>query len=150
MSSGLNPYSPPTAPPKLIKPPKPAQHSGVLRGLCWLQVAVVIIGLAAEYFHIETIVISGAILFLAGFTMAVIGFRRRKTDAALHGVLAAAFALFVFGLINILHWSPSEADRPVKMMSIGFAVVALPTAIWIARRPDDPVDTLDNGETLAP
>ncbi len=74
---------------------------------------------------IESIVLSGGPVSVAGLLIAAISFRRNR-PAGLHlGLAAPTMAVFCFLIIYFLQWSPSTAQVPISMLLAAFALIHL-------------------------
>lgn len=135
MSTDSNPYAPPPsieekkgrlAPKTYIQRP-----SGWLLGLCLLHCVIILGALVGEFFQIETILGSGPVFAISGLILLIVASSRRDIPMAVFAGTAPLFAAFVFVLINIKGWGPSEANKPVQAISFAYTLIALPAAIWL-------------------
>jgi hypothetical protein len=137
-----NPYAPPTTAPVLRELESLHRRSDWLNGLLLLHGLVILVAIAAQAFDIESILVSGPILALVGFVIALFAFRQRDIAATQLGVSAIAFALLIVILINYYHmilinyfeWGPRSAEGPVRILSCIYAIFAFPAAMWLFYR----------------
>jgi len=92
-----------------------------LLGVCGSVVAAAI--------EIESIMASGPIFSILGFVVAFGWFASRSISTVIFGLSAGLISLFLFLLINILDWGPSDAAFPVTLMLLGFETVILPIGL---------------------
>ena len=87
----------------------------------------------------ESIIVTEPVLAVFGIAMAHIGLRGGRGAMPL-GLTQIGVCLLVFGLINGLRWSPSDATVPLTFLSAIYALLALPATAWVASRlpPDRP------------
>ena len=118
-----NPYQAP------ISLPAPEQHDASpsaghvwLNSCVFLQMLVVVVGLALAHWDIHSIIGSGLVLFLVGLLNAILSYRRRLSLGMIFGASGPLFSLLIFGLINLLHWSPDDALQPVRAMAAVYLV----------------------------
>lgn len=115
-----NPYSPPHTTSKPVRASVPDRRPWS-RYLGVLQLLVIVIGAPLSVWQIETILGSGACLFLLGLAMALFAYRERNYWTLALGFAGLSYALFVLVVINAMSWGPSEARKPVSIMNVSFA-----------------------------
>ena len=95
----------------------------VLSGLCLL------VGWVLMFFEVETVVVTGAILFLLGLALALSGWRLKLLPAVMLGIGHCSICMLFLTLVNVRQWSPREAEIPFRVMA-GFYlfVVTLPAS----------------------
>ncbi len=118
-----NPYQAP------ISLPAPEQHDAspsaghvLLKRCVFLQMLVVVVGLALAHWDIHSIIGSGLVLFLVGLITAILSHRRRLPWGVMFGVSGPLLSLLIFGLINLLHWRPGDTQQPVRGMAAVYLV----------------------------
>ncbi|MCC9643118.1 hypothetical protein LOC71_12600 [Rhodopirellula sp. JC740] len=126
----VNPYAPSSQTTPSL-PPRLRRGSKWLRGWLIFQLLLIAAGVAAAEYEIETIVFMGPTVAVSGLILAYLAFRNRVNVATLFGVSGAAFAGFIFLLIALNSWGPSEADRPVCRLCEFYLVVSLPVT-WVS------------------
>ncbi len=90
-----------------------------------VQLLVVVVGIGLSVATIFSIIGSGLVLSLAGIVMAICAYRLRLRWGIVLGASAPLFSVFIFALINIMEWSPRDAELPVPMMASVYLVGAL-------------------------
>ena len=123
---GPNPYAAPQVAAEKVVLPKRRYDAKYLRGWVILQCIVIAITLFAQFISIESIIVTGPVFGLIGIGIVIVAARAQRVFGILFGASAIAFTLFIFLLINIAAWGPSDARRPVIIMSWIFAVGILP------------------------
>jgi hypothetical protein len=81
-----------------------------------LAIAVCAVAFTLLFVDVESVLVTGPLIFVLGAALVVMGGKVR--DWARFGIGAAhvgVCVLFVF-LVNLLHWSPGDADVPFKWM----------------------------------
>jgi hypothetical protein len=100
--------------------------------LAWPVCCVGVLVLIA--FHVESVVVSGPVLFTLGVLAAVGGVFTRDRFAVCLGVTHCAVCVLLFLLVNLLRWSPREAAHPFAVMGSIYTLATLaPTAWYFAR-----------------
>jgi len=102
-----------------------------LRVCLGLQCATIALGVAAAFYNIHSIEVTGGILFLAGVVTAFLSRRLRLTDGLVFGLSGPAISLVCFAMINLLNWSPTDAQHPVSILAVGYATCALPLGLYV-------------------
>jgi hypothetical protein len=82
---------------------------------------------------IESIVFTGPILEMLGLAAFVTAIVARSKWLVVAAALPVTFPVFIFGLINYLHWGPSDANRPVTGLIVAYAVGSLIVTAFAAR-----------------
>jgi hypothetical protein len=83
----------------------------VLSGLC------LFVGWVLMFVDVETVIVTGPILFLFGLTLALSGWRLKLMPAAMLGIGHCSICVLFFTLVNVRGWSPREAELPFQMMA---------------------------------
>ena len=112
----------------------------ILRVLLLANVVGTVVAYVVMLEEVETVIVSGPLLFLAGaITLFIARTLKYALGIAVGGAQIGICLLFV-SLVNILRWGPSAAEGPFKLMSILYMAGALPAAVAAALRiPDDPM-----------
>ena len=102
-----------------------------LRVCLGLQCATIALGVAAAFYTIHSIVVTGGILCLVGIVTAFLSRRNRLSDGLAFGLSGPAISLACFTLINLLNWSPADAQHPVSIIAVVYATCALPLGLYV-------------------
>jgi hypothetical protein len=118
-----NPYAATTlemspAPPRFSEP-----APRWLRPLLTLMVLFLAVGTIAAWVHVESILVSGPILFLVGVFLAVWTRRQRNIPIRMVACGALAFPVFCVLLINFYGWGPRDAQRPISVLCLAFSLL---------------------------
>lgn len=133
MEGDPNPYAAPSSPAdQVVLPVEPIRFVRLQRWVV-LQCLVMAFTLAAQFFSIETIIISGPIFALTSLLIVIVAARTKSSAGIWFGILSVLFAVFIFGLINYAQWGPREARRPVIILSWIYAVVVSPLIVFLLR-----------------
>lgn len=81
-----------------------------------LQYLILLGGVIASYIEIESIMFSGPAYSIAGILTAATALYSRNRSALWIAISAPSFALFIFLLIFLNHWSPADARAPVPIL----------------------------------
>ena len=126
--------------PKPVIPLEYAQSTTFWRGRgwriatlagAWVSALCVVVGWAAMFVDVETVVISGAILALSGTTLAVAAWRLNLLPGLLLGIAHVSICVLFVVLVNIWQWSPRDATIPFRVMTgIYLLALVLPGTIF--------------------
>jgi hypothetical protein len=83
---------------------------------------------------VESVLVTGPVLFALGILCLVAGLRARRPWAVAAGLGHCAVCTLFVMLVNVLHWGPSRAREPFLWMGALYTAAALPLAILAARR----------------
>jgi hypothetical protein len=112
--SMLNPTS--TAPLEYAKPdlwpPPRAQWVYWAVGASWLTACV---GTAIIYWNVESVLFSGPLLLLRGLLISIRSLNRQDGLGIAIGSFNCFICLLLFGLVQLLRWSPQDALYPFRM-----------------------------------
>lgn len=120
-----NPYAATTLE---MSPSLPRLHGPVprwLRPLLALMVLFLVGGTLAAWVDVESILVSGPMLFLIGVFLTVSARRRRDMPVRLVAGGSLAFPVFCVLLINLCGWGPSEAQQPISVLCLAFSLLML-------------------------
>lgn len=135
-----NPYSPPRA--EGNQPiPEMSPRSVWVRVFFGLQLLALTLGFAAAVFiDTETIVASGVALGLVGLVLLVVAWRYNELAFLACGCSGPAFSVFIFLLIFLNDWSPSQARQPVLGLGCIYLLVLASAGgwLWLRRSGDSP------------
>jgi hypothetical protein len=90
----------------------------------WAMCVIACIAIAA--YDVESVLVSGPVIFILGALLIVAGAILRRHLATLIGAGHCAICLLFFALVNIRHWGPSDAHDPFLAMG---ALYVLATSI---------------------
>lgn len=102
-----------------------------LRLCTGLQCTTIVLGVAAAFYDIESIVGTGPVLFFIGIPVAVLSRRLSLTMGLAFGVSGPAISLLCLMLINVLGWSPGDAQQPVSAIAAAYTTFALPLGLYV-------------------
>lgn len=134
MTADVNPYQVTTE--TLVRNPALDPIQAIPR---WLQIVVIIVqtfvGLAtlAACIDIESITVSGPILFCIGLVLLLVT-RRRRFGFEWVALWHTIFPVFIVVLIWVQSWSPSEAQVPVSVICGIYALIISLMVLRILRR----------------
>ena len=83
--------------------------------------------------NIRSILLSGPILSLTGFMVALLSFRAHRRVGFYFGLAAPTVAVICLNLIAVFDWGPSEAQMPVGGMVVVLSIVSLPAGLVAVR-----------------
>ncbi len=83
--------------------------------------------------NIRSILLSGPILSLTGFMVALLSFRAHRRVGFYFGLAAPTVAVTCLNLIAVFDWGPSEAHMPVGGMVVVLLIVSLPAGLVAVR-----------------
>ena len=95
----------------------------VLCGLC------LFVGWVLLFFDVETVIVTGPLLFVLGLALAVSAWRLKLMPAVMLGIGHCSICVLFVTLVNVRNWSPSEAEIPFRVLG-GFylLVVTVPAS----------------------
>ena len=96
-----------------------------LRPLLTLLVLFLAVGTLDAWVDVESILVSGPMLFLVGIFLAISARRRREMPLGLVACGSLAFPLFCVLLINLCGWGPSEAQQPISVLCLAYSPLML-------------------------
>lgn len=142
-AADTNPYAPPQVASDSVMLPTSPSGDRVLRRWIVVQCLVIAGALFFQWIDIESILFSGAFFVLVGVVIAALGRRQSNTAAIVFGASSFAYATFLVAIINIFDWGPSDATRPVQIMSWIYTIMMLPLirhSVVSRAPPPDPDD----------
>jgi hypothetical protein len=123
--------------------PRPARASlKVLNALVAAQLLAIGGSVLAATIEIESIVGTGPVVSVLGLIVAASARRNRSLGALLLGLSAGLLSLFVFALIAVQDWGPSDAAQPVSMILITYEMVAAPIGLFAIGRTISPAESV--------
>jgi hypothetical protein len=85
---------------------------------------------------VESVLVTGPVLFAIGLSMFVGGLRGTDPYGWALGLSHCTLCVLLVMLVNVLHWSPSEAARPFLVIGIAYTVATMgATLAYLLRRP---------------
>ena len=74
------------------------------------------------YVEVESVLVTGPILFLLGLALLIGGVAMRRPLTASIGAAHCGVCVLFFALVNLLQWSPREAKWPFSVMGAVYTV----------------------------
>jgi hypothetical protein len=117
----------PASPPLAVLPleyagPAVNPSTTLMRWMTYLSVAAMVLATLAAILNVESVIVSGPVLALLGVIMVVCGFSRRQRALWWPGLAHWGICGLFVGLVNMLHWSPSDARVPFPIMGAIYTV----------------------------
>jgi len=106
----------------------------VLRICIGLQCTTIVLGVSAAFYDIESIVVTGPVLFLIGIFLALCNRQHEHLTSLAFGLSGPAISIICLALINLLNWSPTDAQHPVSIIAAVYTTIALPTGLFLWTR----------------
>lgn len=111
-----------------------AATSRIWRGIIWTCHLLALLCCAVAwtllvFVEVESVVITGAMLFILGVLLLVGGAITRPWRAAGFGAAHVAVCVLFVALVNLRNWSPHEAEAPFTAMGAAYTAGALVTAL---------------------
>lgn len=113
---------------------KPDSNLRHLRICLGLQCTTIVVGVAAAFYDIESIVATGPILFFIGIPVVILSRRLGLTSGLTFGISGPAISLLCLVLINLLGWSPADAQLPVSTIAAIYTTFALRLGLHVWTR----------------
>ena len=82
---------------------------------------------------VESVMITGPIVFALGIVAVTTGFSRRYGSSILLGACHVSIVNLFVLLVNIFAWSPSDAETPFAAMGLIYVIVTAPLTVWVWR-----------------
>ncbi len=111
-----------------------------------MHLLTLLLGFGFLQYQTVTIVASGALLLVIGIVICFLAVRTSDRSSGYLGASSIVLCVVVVSLINIFSWSPESATKPVTMISLAYAILAVPLALYIGFRTDNGF-TSDHNET---
>lgn len=86
-----------------------------------LQMLTAVIGTAAAFIDVETIVATGPILSILGIFGVVASLRQKCYLSLAIGVSGPAISVTIFLIIFLQRWNPSDAQRPIPVLAFAYS-----------------------------
>lgn len=103
--------------------------------------SVAALGTIAVFVDVESVLFSGPLLLLIGLYLLIAGVMHRLLWLAVTGALHVGICALFFGLVQLLQWSPREAETPFRILSTVYcwpALVLTLTSLSYLRNPPVP------------
>ncbi len=128
-----NPYRAPGAETVALSKPAPAQ-TAYFEACSILLLLAILASAAMCLADVESILWSGPTVTVLGLlSMATLRQRSEFPLAVIYGLSGPLLSVCVGVLINVRGWSPADAQVPVSLISLVYAVVATPLAVFVLR-----------------
>ena len=111
-----NPYRAPEVPLDVVRERAPRGAYFWVRSFIMMQMLVAVVGTAAAFVDVHTIVVTGPILSIVGIFVTIACVRKRYGFGTLIGVSGPVISLAIFLIIQLFSWGPSEAQEPVPLI----------------------------------
>ena len=118
-----NPYRAPEVPFEVVRESVPRGAYFWVRSFIILQMLVAVVGTAAAFVDVETIVATGPILSIFGIFGTIACVRKRYYLGALIGASGPVISVAIFLAIFLLNLSPTAAQEPVPLMGAVYMAV---------------------------
>jgi nicotinamide riboside transporter PnuC len=117
-----------------------------LRICLGLQCTTIVLGVAAAFYDIYSILVTGAVLSLVGLLTAILSMRPRLISGLVFGLSGPAISAICFALINLLNWGPDDAQHPVSLIAAVYAMITVPLGllVWTRTGSDSFLEELQN------
>jgi hypothetical protein len=118
-----NPYRAPEVPFEVVRERAPRGAYFWIRSFIMMQMLVAVVGTAAAFVDVHTIVATGPILSMIGISGAIACVRRPCGFGTLIGVSGLGISLAIFLIIQLFNWGPSEAQEPVPLIGAVYMAI---------------------------
>ncbi len=118
-----NPYRAPEVPFEVVRERAPRGAYFWVRSFIAMQMLVAVVGTAAAFIDVETIVITGPILSIFGIFGTIACVRKRYDFGAWIGASGPAICLVIFLIIQLFNWGPAAAQEPVPPIGAFYMVI---------------------------
>ena len=118
-----NPYRAPEVPFEVVRESVPRGAYFWVRSFIILQMLVAVVGTAAAFGDVETIVATGPILSIFGIFGTIVCVRKRYYFGALICASGPVISVAIFLVIFLLNWSPTAAQEPVPLIGAVYMAI---------------------------
>ena len=118
-----NPYRAPEVPFEVVRERAPRGAYFWVRSWIILQMIVAVVGTAAAFVDVETIVATGPILSIFGIFGTIVCVRKRYYFGALTCASGPVISVAIFLVIFLLNWSPTAAQEPVPLIGAVYMAI---------------------------
>src|SRR3954469_14625378 len=114
----------PVIPLEYARPERPVRGLRLALRICHVfSLVVCAIAFSVLFVNVESVLVTGPVIFLLGLAMLGIGAGTDDWVKAGFGIGHVCICVLLFVLVNRYRWSPREADIPFKLIG-GFYVAA--------------------------
>jgi len=118
-----NPYRAPEVPFEVVRESAPRGAYFWVRSWIILQMLVAVVGTAAAFVDVHTIMATGPILSIVGIFGTIACVRNRYYFGAVISASGSIISLAVFLIIQLLNWGPAEAQEPVPLIGAFYMAI---------------------------
>ena len=114
-------------------PPVWGRFARIVQGLAlaWCVIAWILL----TFVEVKSVIITGPVLGVMGALLVGFGVLGRRAGTVGVGAAHAGICLLFAGLVNLLNWSPDEAEAPFSVIGLLYVAAALVVAgRWAWRR----------------
>ena len=118
-----NPYRAPEVPFEVVRESAPRGAYFWVRSFIIMQMLIAVVGTAAAFVDVETIVATGPILSIFGIFGTIVCVRKRYYFGALIGASGPVISVAIFFVILLLNWSPTAAQEPIPLIGAVYMAI---------------------------
>ena len=100
-----------------------------LRRTTLMLCVLIVVAVAIAFINVFSIVFSGTAAVFLGLIITILGIRSGRVSGILFGGSALAITVAVFIWINVMDWSPEDAQEPVPLVLAAYAFFFTPVGI---------------------
>ena len=126
-------------------PPKTHRYWPIILSLSLILAAIccVVAWILIVAHDVESVLVTGPILFSLGATALIGGILLKRRGAAGLGAAHCAVCVLFVALVNLMHWGPGQAREPFAMIGLFYSLLVVPMTvilmIWDAPTSAPPV-----------
>jgi len=125
-SHDRSPFAPPQSAPETVVSP----HNSLPGRWLWIHTLAVLAGAVGCFAEVETVTVTGVMISLTGIFLTRDARRCGNPPGVLLGLSGPGVSVASLIVINLLEWSPQEADVPMKIV----AAVYAPAVLFLQRQ----------------
>ncbi|MCA9061775.1 MAG: hypothetical protein KDA96_01870 [Planctomycetaceae bacterium] len=110
----------------------------VFRIVFSLQLITIVLGTVACLIDVESVVVTGPILTFFGIIVVIVAIRIRLLMGTIYGASGPLISLFVLGVIVLFGLRPAQAQVPVSVIAMVYAMASIPSGIILFTRSKSP------------
>ena len=118
-----NPYRAPEVPFEVVRERAPRGAYFWVRSFILMQMLVAVVGTAAAFVEVKTIVITGPILSIFGVFGTIVCVRKRYDFGTWISASGPVICLAIFLIIQLFNWGPAEAQEPVPLIGAVYMAI---------------------------
>ena len=118
-----NPYRAPEVSFEVVRERAPRGAYFWVRSFIIMQMLIAVVGTAAAFVDVETIVATGPILSVFGIFGTIACVRKRYDFGALIGASGPVISVAIFLIIQLFNWGPTEAQEPVPLIGAVYMAI---------------------------